>query len=182
MRKLVIAFILFSFTSCIAKKYQSDLYNKIVNVNQVESIENALEGLTSYLLVPVKEEKIAFTSNFGLCNILLKNSNRISEKECYAVLIEFYASNNELELDQIVFERNIHLLDLDVLGLYNEMGVNKILKMSYDEKCLPIIDESHSQSAEQAAALILLGLNLVRDDFSGSDFHLSTLSSEKYCK
>lgn len=175
---VVILCILMIAESCVPTK--KSLSNKIAPESLGAELAGTLarDGITSYLIVPLKKGKYAIATNYALCGVILEG--RFDGEKCSAAISQFYESEKSLDMTEIVDAAYFDVIDIDLLRLYTLKGAKPLVNQMYDNNCIPINEGTLSHSSTKAAALIVMGVEIVQTQYN--DYELSTAACERFRK
>jgi len=177
MMKLFISICFFLLgVSCAGTKNISSGKIAPENFGVYNASSLAKDGISSYLIVPLRKKKYAIATNYALCGVILDGS--FDGEECSEAINYFYKSKSTLELRSIQNAAYFDVIDVELMKLYSATSPEILVNMIYDINCIPINEGGLSHSSVKAAALITLGVNLVQTQFN--EFELSTQSCEQY--
>jgi hypothetical protein len=159
---LLIGIGLLFFCSCADKRVYLHSPNETFGFGEKEASEFAWEGITAYLIVPIDNDKLALTTNFSLCSSLIEGT--FNGIECSEAIQYFFKERKELKISQIVDASEYSMIDIELLNIFRSQGASFLINQMYDENCILVDQSVLSHTVTQAAALISMGIPLIRTD------------------
>ena len=164
--------------SCIGTKKTSSYKINPENLGASRASSLAKDGITSYLIVPLADNKYAIATNYAICGVIL--DGRFNGQQCSDAINQFYQTEKSLDLTDILDIAYFDVIDTNLLKLYSLKGVHTLVNQMYDSNCIPITEGILSHSSVKAAALITMGVDLVQTQYN--EYELSTAACEIYRK